>query len=589
MGIPEDADDSVFVHVFGWIAMVLSPCVLPVLPAILSGGMGKGRYRPLGIILGLMVSFAFFTLSLTYLVHLFGFSANLLRYAAIVIIALFGLVMLFPALGNRFAQATGSVGDWGAALQSHEAAQKSGFGGGLVLGAALGLVWTPCAGPILAVVTTLVATQSVTVQVVLLTIAYSLGTGIPLFLIAYGGNRALNAMPFFKRRSEEIKRLFGLLMILTAVALYFNLESYLQQWAIEHVPMIEIEKDTRVQAELNKLRPASPFSEENVARIKQLQGVDLPQIGAAPEIVGITEWINSPPLKIAQLKGKVVLVDFWTYSCINCLRTLPFLKEWNQKYKDQGLVIIGVHTPEFEFEKNGHNVKQATERYGVLYPVALDNDYKTWQAYNNLYWPAHYLIDQEGLVRQVHFGEGGYLETENAIRSLLGMSPIEGKEVPKKASRPLTAETYLGRERGHYYQPGIALKTNETAEYTYTPPLQSDHVGLKGAWRVEAQKITSESDASELSLNFIASQVYLVMEAKGPQTVAVLLDGEPLPKSFYTADMDSEGRLLVQEARKYDVINLKGEYGRHLLTLRMPKGVSAFAFTFGDESEYFKK
>lgn len=565
------------------IATVLSPCVLPVLPAILSAGLGRGRYRPLGIIIGLMVSFAFFTLTLTFFVHLLGISANLLRYLAMAVIALFGLVMLFPALGDRFALATSSIGTLGAHVQSR-VSQQTGFKSGLLLGAALGLVWTPCAGPILAVVTTLVATQNITSEIILLTLAYSLGSGIPLLLIAYGGNKALTAIPFLARHSEEIKRFFGALMILTAVGLLFHFEVYLQQIAVKYIPTLQIENNPHVRRELNKLRPPSPFSEEVVTALKKTQESDLPRIAPAPEIAGIEKWINSKPVTLAQLRGKVVLIDFWTYSCINCIRTLPYLKSWYDRYKDNGFVIIGVHTPEFEFEKDSDNVLKATERFRIRYPVALDNNYETWQAYHNLYWPAHYLIDQEGIVRQVHFGEGEYLETENGIRNLLGLSKMEGRvSESEEPLRPITHETYLGTSRAKDYQPDIHPKPNEVAFYGYLPPLGDDRVGLKGQWLIEAEKITSQSDASELDLNFIATRVYLVMDSDASHAVAVFLDGMPLPKKYYTSDMNAQGEILVSEARKYDVINLKGEYGRHVLSLQVPKGVSAYAFTFGDE------
>lgn len=560
------------------IVTVLSPCVLPILPAILSAGAGKGRYRPLGIVIGLVISFAFFTLSLTYLVHLLGISANVLRYIAITIIGLFGIVMLFPALSNRFAQATSSVADIGAEFQSQKAARGQGFGSGLLLGAALGLVWTPCAGPILAAVTTLVATQKVTLEIILLTLTYALGSGIPLLLIAYGGNKALTTVPFLSRHAEGIKRAFGFLMILTAVGLYYNFEVALQQFTIKYVPSIQVENNPLVEQELAKLRPASPFAQKTVS---SGSGEQLPKIAGAPEIVGITKWINSDPITLNQLRGKVVLIDFWTYSCINCIRTFPYLKDWYKKYKDKGLVIIGIHTPEFEFEKDPDNVKMATERFGILYPVTLDNNYKTWQAYSNNYWPAHYLIDQDGIIRDVHFGEGKYMETENNIRSLLGMAPVAGKE-EVKPSRPLTHETYLGYGRADSYQPSISIKRNESATYDYSPPLEHDHVGLKGKWKVSKENITSQGDDSELTLNFIATRVYLVMDSEASHQVEVLLDGVVLPKKYYTGDMNDKGEIMVQEARKYDVVNLKGDYGHHQVTLKIPKGVSAYAFTFGD-------
>lgn len=564
------------------IATVLSPCVLPVLPAILSAGIGRGRYRPLGIILGLIISFTFFTLSLTFFVHLLGISANVLRYIAIIIIGVFGIIMLFPSLSNRFAIATSSIGNLGAGIQSRARGKSAGFWSGLLLGAALGLVWTPCAGPILAAVTTLVATQQISLQIILLTLTYSVGSALPLFLIAYGGNQALNKFPSLTKQTEKIKKFFGVLMILTAIGLYFNFEVALQQFAVKYVPTFQIENNKNVQKALNQLRPPSPFSEENIAEKKEEQGIDLPKIAPAPQISGIATWINSEPLIISQLKGKVVLIDFWTYSCINCIRTFPYLTSLYDKYKDKGLIIIGIHTPEFEFEKDTNNVKKATERFHIRYPVALDNDYKTWQAFYNSYWPAHYLIDQEGFVRQVHFGEGSYIETENAIRNLLGLPPLlEKKETV--LSRPLTAETYLGTFRADNYQTGLSIKPEENSFYTYSPPLQEDHVGLKGLWFVDKQKITSKSDSSSLDLNFKASRVYLVMDSINPQAVSVFLDDSPLPPKYYTADMDDQGRILVHEPRKYDVIDLKEDYGRHKISLITPEGVSAYAFTFGDE------
>lgn len=565
------------------IVTVLSPCVLPVLPAVLSAGIGKGRYRPMGVIIGLMLSFSFFTLFLTFLVHSLGISANLLRYIAIIIIGLFGIVMLFPYLSDRFAIITSSIGNLGSKIQSQKKGKSNGFISGLFLGSALGLVWAPCAGPILAAVIVLVATQQVSLQVILLTLTYSLGTGIPLFLIAYGGNQALNKFPSLARHTENIKKIFGILMILTSIGLTFNFEVALQQFAVKYIPTFQIENNAAVHEELDKLRPQSPFSKQKIENLKEEQGNDLPKIASAPEIAGIESWINSNPLKIAQLNGKVVLIDFWTYSCINCIRTLPYLKNWYEKYKDKGLVIIGVHTPEFEFEKEADNVKNATERFHILYPVALDNNYKTWQAYSNNYWPAHYLIDQNGILRQVHFGEGSYMETENAIRNLLGMSPNKDLNEKQVSSRLTTPETYLGISRGNHYQNGLFIKPEETAFYTYSTPLRDDHVGLKGEWFVDKQKITSKSNKSSLDLNFVASQVYLVMDSEIPQLVSVFLDDAPLPSKYYTADMDDKGQILVYKPRKYDVINLRDSYGRHKLSLICPEGVSAYAFTFGDE------
>jgi thiol-disulfide isomerase/thioredoxin len=310
----------------------------------------------------------------------------------------------------------------------------------------------------------------------------------------------------------------------------------------------------------------------------------LPKIASAPEFAGISHWYNSPPLTLKALKGKVVLVDFWTYSCINCLNTLPHIKEWYSKYKDKGFVVVGVHSPEFEFEKDNRNILKAIERFKILYPVALDANYKTWDAYNNHAWPAHYLIDQAGFIRDVHIGEGAYDETENAIRALLGEKPMElsGRE-PSPFRRILTPETYLGYLRAQAYGSAIQIKSGEARAYRGTPTPSSNEVNLQGTWLVGPESATAKSKGAHLYLNFLATKVYLVMSGSSKSPVTLTLDGKPLPKEFYTEDMNEKGEIWIKDARKYDVINLKKNYGRHVLGLQLPEEVSAYAFTFGDE------
>lgn len=543
-------------------ATVLSPCVLPVLPALLAAGTAKGRLRPFGMIIGVVVSFTFFTLALTAIVHTTGLSANALRYAAIALIAFFGLVMIFPNLSNWFSRVTSPIAGWGQQLTPTEA---TGFGSGFILGGALGLLWTPCAGPILAAVTTLVATQSVTFATVMITLAYSAGSAIPLFVIAYGGSRIVQSSRFLSSHAERIRQAFGGIMILTAAAIALHWDMLLQQQVTNYFPALTIEDNATVKKQLDLLlQDSSP--QDNVHPSPAKPG-ELPILGKAPEFAGIANWINSPPLTMVQLKGKVVLIDFWTYTCINCLRTLPYITKWYQDYKDKGLVIVGVHTPEFEFEKDPQNVKDATKRLGVNYPVAQDNDYKTWSAYHNHYWPAHYLVDQAGNVRMIHFGEGGYAETENGIRELLGMSANSIKE-PQKIARRISPETYLGTARGNSYTRENNVK-EETAHYDYKKVLLDDEAGLKGQWNIGDERITAEGDDSSLDYNFLAKQVYLVMSGSSPTPMQVYLDG----KLYGTVTIDGD--------RKYDIVNTT--YERHQLSLKVPKGISAYAFTFGDE------
>lgn len=558
------------------IATVLSPCILPVLPAILSASASGGKGRPFGVILGLIISFIFFTLALTTLVQSFGLSANVLRYFAIAVIGFFGLILFIPALSDKFAMLTNSLADYGAGLQS-KAKTRSGFVSGLIIGAALGLVWTPCAGPILAAITTLVATQKISFEVFLLTFAYSIGAAFPLFFIAYGGQKALSISSLAKY-SERIRQFFGVLMILTAVALALNWDVAFQQSILDYIPRVQLENNERLKRELQKLRGPSPF--EN--KVERKSG-ELPLIAPAPEFEGITAWINSPPLTMEKLKGKVVLIDFWTYSCINCIRTFPYLRNWYDSYHDKGFVIVGVHTPEFEFEKDESNVKKAVERFKIKYPVAMDNNYKTWEAYHNSYWPAHYLIDQNGIVREVDFGEGAYLETENDIRMLLNLPPLVKEEVVAPMVASMTPETYLGYKRAAAYISENKIVQNRSAIYKYSETLGSDQVGLKGDWTVEDEYIRSNSNESTLSLNFEANRVYLVLGGGSSDPIKVDLDGAPLPSDYRTSDMNSQGEIMVKEARKYDIVDLKGKGGRHTVTLHIPTGIKAYAFTFGME------
>lgn len=505
----------------------LSPCILPVLPAILASGISGGRLRPLGTILGLICSFTFFTLTLTWLVQETGLSPYILRYIAIALIFFFGLVMIFPKLSNWFAALTAPIAGVGQTIHP-----SSGFLGGFIFGIALGLIWTPCAGPVLAAITTLVATHALDRTAILMTLAYSIGAAIPLFIIAYGSSKLIG----LSRYSEVIRKFFGALMVLFSLMLLFNWDMMLNQ-------------------QLSKIFPEF-LKEKNLPLFGK---ATLMAGDKAPDFTGIDSWINKP----SQLKGKVVLVDFWTYSCINCLRTLPYLKDWDAKYKDKGLVIVGVHTPEFEFEKDPQNVQSAVKELGINYPVALDNHYATWNAFHNHYWPAHYLIDPSGKIQMIHYGEGGYAETENGIRKLLGLKELEMKE-PEQSTLATTPETYLGLARGRSYQ--MEIKPNQTFDYHYDGTLSEDQVGLKGAWRAENEFIEAAGN-SYLELNFLAAQVYLVLAGSSDEPLTIMLDGKP------------HGQITVDGDKKYDIVS--APYGRHTLSLKVPKGVKAYAFTFG--------
>jgi thiol-disulfide isomerase/thioredoxin len=448
----------------------------------------------------------------------------------------------------------------------HGVSKVSGFIGGFLFGIPLGIIWTPCAGPILAAIISLIATQPFNWTIVFLLLAYSIGAGIPLFLIAYFSHKIIVSFHFLSHHVLGLRRFFGALMIATSLALILDLDVALEREIAPYLPTMMFENNPFVKSELERLggnrqdfwSVPGPFMQDTFSNY-----------GRPPEITGIVNWINSPPLSLKQLKGKVVLLDFWTYSCINCLRTLPYLEKWYADYKDKGLVIIGIHTPEFEFEKNPKNVMGAAKRLGIHYPIAQDNDYKTWTAFHNNYWPARYLIDQNGNLRSYHFGEGAYVQTENDIRHLLGLPELKEKEKAQTALRPLSPEIYLGANRGFYYTPEILLKSNKTVYYDYQVPLSDDQVGLKGKWKLEEDSVTAHGVDSYLQINFIASHVYLVLSGKSQVPLEVSVDG--IAYSQFVMDGD----------RKYDIAHVK--YGRHVLSIKIPNEVSAYAFTFGDE------
>ncbi len=410
-----------------------------------------------------------------------------------------------------------------------------------------------------------------------------------MLAITYGGRQLLQKVPWLFANTGKIQKIFGVLMVATAVAIYFNVDRQFQAYIITKFPqygagLTIFEQNSAVQNELTKLKTTTTNVSNSVANAvaKDAQLLDTAQ--SAPDFTGGGTWLNSPPLSLKKdLRGKVVLVDFWTYSCINCIRTLPYLRKWYDTYKDQGFVIVGVHSPEFEFEKKTENVAKALKDLQVTWPVVQDNDLKIWSAYNNEFWPAHYLIDQKGKIRYTHFGEGNYVETENAIRKLLSENAITATE-PTVPAHQLTPETYLGWGRGQSYTNENSIKTDQTATYDFKSGLPDDAVGLKGDWAVMKEYIQSKAGGNVLSLNFTGQQVFLVMD-KAPNmplsSMKVLMDGVPLPQKYWTKDMDASGNIVVDSPRKYDVLDLHNDVGRHTIQLIFPNGAMAFAFTFG--------
>jgi cytochrome c biogenesis protein CcdA/thiol-disulfide isomerase/thioredoxin len=533
----------------------LSPCVLPVLPIVLAGG-ATGR-RPLAIVAGLVGSFTVFTLGAAWLLDRLGLPDDLLRNLAIGLLVLVAATLLWPAAGEWLSRSLARLGRRPA----------GDLGGGVLLGASLGLVFVPCAGPVLATITVLAARGEVGLDAVVLTLAYAAGAALPLLGVALAGRRAADAL---RARAHPVRIASGGLMLAAAVAIALGADTPLQTAVPGYTEAVQerVEGADAAQRRLRNLTGALPPTPVSPAPHSQGEAVALPDYGPAPEFTAMQRWLNSRPLTMAALRGKVVLIDFWTYSCVNCLRTLPFVRAWHERYRSSGLVIVGVHTPEFAFEKDEANVRENTRRLAVRYPVALDNDFGTWTAWRNQYWPAKYLVDRHGHVRYYHFGEGEYVRTEQAIRQLLAEGarhlPSRVGGTDRTPSGRQTPETYLGYARLSRYA-GSAIDYGAERLYRLPSHLDDDELAYGGRWRVEPERIVAGRDA-RLGLRFFADAVHLVLTGRG--TVRVLVDGRELRPVRVNGD------------RLYTLARLPGR-GDHLLELRFSKGLAAYAFTFG--------
>jgi cytochrome c biogenesis protein CcdA/thiol-disulfide isomerase/thioredoxin len=531
----------------GGVVTAISPCVLPVLPILLASG-ASGR-NPLRVIGGLVLSFSVFTLFATWILDQFGLPQDTLRNLAIASLFVLAAVLLVP-------QAALIVERPLAAFSRLR--PKGAEGGGFLFGATLGLVFVPCAGPVLATVTVVAANNNVGLRAILLTLAYALGAAVPMVAIAYGGREAAGRL---RRHAQTVRRVSGAVVAIVALGLVFHVDDNLATLTPGYTTFLQnkIEDNGTAKRELAKVRGGGAA----LAVVhKTVNG--LPDYGQAPPLHLDGAWINSRPLTLSQLRGKVVLIDFWTYSCINCLRTLPHLKSWYATYHDKGLVIVGVHTPEFAFEHVTSNVRSAVKRLGISYPVMQDNRYKTWDNYANQYWPAEYLIDKQGHIRHTHFGEGEYDQTESLIRRLLGDDGTHARQIADATPTGLlTPESYLGYARLSNYA-GRNPVPNKFVQYTFPSSLLANTLAYDGSWRVGAQAITAAKGA-RLRLQFEASNVYLVAGGRG--TIQALANGKPI------------GTVHVDAQRLYTVRT--GKPTAALLELRFSPGVQAYSFTFG--------
>jgi len=590
----------------------ITPCVLPVLPALLSASAIGGRRRPLGIVLGLAVTFTVTIVLLAKLVNGVGLGATATRTIAIVLLIGFGIVMLIPALAQRVQAPLSRLARFGPKTRG------DGFWSGLGVGGALGFVCAPCAGPILGAVVGVSATTGPTVRVVVVAIAYVLGLSAVLMIYALGG-RKLIARIKRSARGHLVERALATVLIVTGVAMAFNLDVNFENFLANHTnslpgfltdPTRALENSNAGQKSLVALRPESSFekkqeqADQKAAASKTAvvgTAASLPRDGVAPNFKNTEDWFNTPgdePLSITKLRGKVVIVDFWTYTCINCIRTLPFVEGLYKHYHRDGLEIVGVETPEFTFEQEASNVRAAIKSDGITYPVVQDNRYGTWDAYQNEYWPADYFIDATGEVRHTQFGEGDYGKDETIVRELL--TAAGAKNLPARMTAHAitpstdlgTPETYLNPQRESGFIEPFAAGTNN---YVGVQTLPLNQWALAGSWTVKSQSISpgpaaSDLSASSTSTNHISSisgsvqarDVYLVMTSSDgtPRTGRLLVNGKPPTAAERGTDVRAGGYFTVVGERLYNLVKLSQD-GQFTITVQLSKGINAYDFTFG--------
>ncbi len=578
----------------------ITPCVLPVLPALLSASAVGGRRRPLGIVVGLAGSFTIAIVALAQLVKGVGLASSAARDAAIVVLIAFGVVLLIPDLAARIQAPLSRLARFG------PRSRGAGFWSGLGVGAALGFVCAPCAGPILAAVTSVSASSGASPRIVAVALAYSAGLAAVMLIYGLGGRFVIERLRR-SLRGHVVERALGVVLLVTGIAMAANLDVRFEEALAKNTslpaflvdPTRSLETSSAVQSRLASLRPRSRFAarqqEASVTPVPSQAGVSiqgvktpsLPDLGSAPEFTGTERWFNTPgggPLTLAGLRGHVVLIDFWTYTCINCIRTLPFLKGLYATYHPYGLDVVGVETPEFTFEQDAGNVRQAIQSDGLRYPVVQDNQYGTWNAYNNQYWPAEYLIDAQGHLRHTHFGEGNYKQSEAAVRELLYQAGARALPPPMSAHAVIpsanlgTPETYLNADRAQGFAQPLQAGVHAYGGVPYVHP---NEFALHGTWSVNSQSATPVSPGATIQAGFQAASVYLVMTSTDsvPRSVRVLLDGHPIRSPQAGADVRA-ATVTVRGQRLYSLVSLHGDQF-HTVTVLVPPGVSAYDFTFG--------
>ncbi|MGF6088248.1 cytochrome c biogenesis protein DipZ [Pseudomonas sp. 18173] len=582
----------------GGVLTIVSPCILPVLPFVFARTGQPFVKSGLPLLTGMALTFALVaTLAAVgggWVVQLNQYG----RWLALVFVALFGLTLLLPQLAERLTRPLVAAGSRlsqaaGADAQPRPAAS-------FLIGVATGLLWAPCAGPILGLLLTGAALQGASIQTTFLLLAYAAGAATSLALALLLGGKVFTAMKRSIGAGEWLRRGLGAAMLAGVAAIALGLDTgVLARFSTASTGGIE-------QALVEKLSGKSPRSSEAMkAQSPAAEGVmpvadktpgTLPVEGNLPSLEGAVQWLNSPPLDAQALKGKVVLVDFWTYSCINCLRSLPYVKAWAEKYRDQGLVVIGVHAPEFAFERDVNNVTKAMKDLGINYPVAIDNEFRIWRAFNNEYWPAHYFADAQGRIRYHHFGEGEYAESERVIQQLLreaGAAKVadglisakaDGVQMAPDNSEVQSPETYVGYQRAEHFVPETALAPDKVAAYNPPSQLALNDWSLGGQWHVGPERATASAAASRIVYRFHARDLHLVLgpgvDGK-PVRFKVLIDGKA-PGDDHGMDVAPDGSGTVTDQRLYQLVRQSGGVTDRTFSIEfLDPGASAYAFTFG--------
>jgi len=576
----------------GGVLTILSPCILPVLPFVFARSDRPFLRSGLPLLIGMALMFAVVA-SLAAVSSQWVAQANQIgRWIALVVMAVFALALLWPALADRLLSPFQRLGArLSASADAASDAGRGGVGTSLLIGIATGLLWAPCAGPILGLILTGAALQGASVGTSGLLLAYALGAATSLALAIWIGGRVFAAL---KRRlgvGEWVRRGLGIAALLAVVAIAMG-------WDTGVLTRLSTVSTAKLEQGLLDVLPAQqPAAGAAMMSTAGAPGQPLPVEGTLPSLAGATGWLNSPPLDAQALRGKVVLVDFWTYSCINCLRAMPYVREWAERYRDHGLVVIGVHAPEFAFERNLANVQRAVKDLKVTYPAAIDNDFAIWRGFNNKYWPAHYFIDAQGRIRAHHFGEGNYAQSEQIIRQLLreAGNTLPGDDAPVAMTLDGVArqadmdnlkspETYLGHARAENFASPGGQRQDQPADYTVPATLQHNQWALAGRWTVGNEDARLETRGGRVAFRFHARDLHLVLapgEDGKPVRFRVRIDGQA-PGAAAGGDISADGDGRVDENRLYQLIRQSGAVQERTFEIEfLDPGVRAYAFTFG--------